>query len=178
MRLTILLAVVLFISIFALAGQAHAAALININTADATTLDTLPGIGSTKAAAVVDYRSANGAFVVIEDIEKVKGIGPVTFSNIKSLITVEGGVSTTQPVAPKTSYQKVQTVGPAFSTSVSPSAHGAQMVTAPATSSSLAAAGAALPAASGGVLSVLTASPLALGILGVLVFSGMALMVL
>ncbi|MHB8710409.1 MAG: helix-hairpin-helix domain-containing protein [Minisyncoccota bacterium] len=68
---------------------AHAATLININTADATLFDTLPGIGPTKAAAIVDYRNQNGPFTTIEDIQNVSGIGPVTFANIESLITVD-----------------------------------------------------------------------------------------
>src|SRR3990167_4025038 len=64
------------------------AALVNINTADATLLDTLPGIGPSKAAAIVDFRTQNGPFAVIEDIQKVSGIGPVTFANMKAQITV------------------------------------------------------------------------------------------
>jgi competence ComEA-like helix-hairpin-helix protein len=82
MKKTILLALV-----FLLPSAAHAA-LININTADATTLDTLPGIGPSKATAIVDYRTQNGSFSIIDDIMNVSGIGPSTFANIKDLITV------------------------------------------------------------------------------------------
>jgi competence ComEA-like helix-hairpin-helix protein len=66
---------------------AHAA-LIDINTADAALLDTLPGIGPAYATRIVDYRSAHGPFARIEDIQNVSGIGPSTFADIKSLITV------------------------------------------------------------------------------------------
>lgn len=64
------------------------AALININTADATLLDTLPGIGPSKAAAIVDYRTQHGPFARIEDIQNVSGIGASTYAQIAPLITV------------------------------------------------------------------------------------------
>jgi len=62
--------------------------LIDINTADATQLEELPGIGPVTAQKIVDFRNAEGAFSIIEDIQKVPGIGPVTFERIRSLITV------------------------------------------------------------------------------------------
>lgn len=62
---------------------------ININTATAEELDQLPGIGPSKAKKIVDYRQQNGPFKAIEDIEKVSGIGPQTFENIKDFITVK-----------------------------------------------------------------------------------------
>jgi competence protein ComEA len=66
---------------------AHAA-LININTADAALLDTLPGIGPAYATRIIDYRTVHGPFARIEDIQDVSGIGPSTFADIKSFITV------------------------------------------------------------------------------------------
>lgn len=62
--------------------------LININTATAAELDTLPGIGPTTAKKIIDYRDENGPFATIEDIQNVSGIGPATFDEIKDLITV------------------------------------------------------------------------------------------
>ncbi|OGG76587.1 hypothetical protein A2950_00430 [Candidatus Kaiserbacteria bacterium RIFCSPLOWO2_01_FULL_55_19] len=80
------------VSLFALAiffpSFAFAVALININTADATLLDTLPGIGPTKAAAIIDYRTTYGPFARIEDIQNVSGIGVSTYADIAPLITV------------------------------------------------------------------------------------------
>lgn len=61
---------------------------ININTADKQTLMELPGIGESKAQAIIDYRTKNGPFASIEDIQNVSGIGPATFENLKDLITV------------------------------------------------------------------------------------------
>ena len=60
--------------------------MIDINTADAETLSTLPGIGPTLAQRIVEYRETWGEFYYIEDIMNVEGIGPSTFENIKDLI--------------------------------------------------------------------------------------------
>ncbi len=62
--------------------------IVNINTASAGELDTLPGIGPAYANAIINYRLTNGPFVRIEDIVKVKGIGPKTFEKLKSRITI------------------------------------------------------------------------------------------
>lgn len=63
--------------------------LVNINTADLDTLVLLPGIGPSKAQAIINYREQNGLFMRIEDIQKVKGIGPGIFDSIKDLITID-----------------------------------------------------------------------------------------
>ena len=61
------------------------AAPVNINSADSKTIATsLAGIGSSKAEAIVKYRSENGPFKSIEDIKNVKGIGSKIFDKIKS----------------------------------------------------------------------------------------------
>ncbi len=62
--------------------------MVNINHATAEQLTSLPGIGTTKAAAIVAYRDENGNFSSIEDIKNVSGIGDATFANIESRITV------------------------------------------------------------------------------------------
>ncbi|MFA6408221.1 MAG: helix-hairpin-helix domain-containing protein [Candidatus Paceibacterota bacterium] len=92
----------------------HADALININTADATLLDTLPGIGLTYATRIVDYRNAHGPFAKIEDIQNVSGIGPSTYAKIESLITV-GDVDVSDPE----SNQVASSTPPAVATSTS-----------------------------------------------------------
>ncbi len=61
---------------------------ININTASVALLDTLPGIGEVKAQAIVDYRNQNGPFLRVDELMKVPGIGPVTYQEIRDLVTV------------------------------------------------------------------------------------------
>ncbi len=76
---------------------ACAAGLININTADEAALETLPGIGTTKASAIIAYRSGHGPFARPEDLENVSGIGPATYANIASRITVAVGAPADAP---------------------------------------------------------------------------------
>lgn len=61
---------------------------ININTADATELDKIPGIGPARAADIITYRESHGGFKSIEEIKNIKGIGDKTFESMKDLITV------------------------------------------------------------------------------------------
>ena len=61
---------------------------VNINTADSVTLQTIPGIGPSKAARIIEYRESQGRFKKIDDIKNVTGIGDMTFENIKDYITV------------------------------------------------------------------------------------------
>ncbi len=61
---------------------------ININTASASELTQLNGIGESKAAAIVSYRESNGAFASIEEIMQVDGIAEGTYEKIKDNITV------------------------------------------------------------------------------------------
>ncbi len=70
------------------AGEAIAEQKININTATVEELQNLPGLGSTVAEQIVDYRNEHGSFQKIEDIMQVKGLGEEAFDKIKHLITV------------------------------------------------------------------------------------------
>jgi competence protein ComEA len=62
--------------------------LVNLNTASAADLDSLPGIGQSLAERIVEYRTTNGPFQSIEDLQKVKGIGPALFAKLAPLITI------------------------------------------------------------------------------------------
>lgn len=63
--------------------------LININTATAAQLDTLPGIGPVLAQRIIDYRQANGPFASLSQLMLVEGIGEKRLANILPLITIE-----------------------------------------------------------------------------------------
>jgi competence protein ComEA len=61
---------------------------INLNTATASQLDSLPGIGPVYAQRIVDYRIANGPFISPEQVQNIKGIGPKTYEKFKDMITI------------------------------------------------------------------------------------------
>jgi len=67
---------------------ASAGAVVNINTAPATELQTLPGIGAKTAARIVEYRQKNGPFKKIEELMNVRGVGEKNFLKLKAQITV------------------------------------------------------------------------------------------
>lgn len=61
---------------------------VDINTADVAELITIPGIGETRAQAIVAYRQEHGAFAQVEDIMKVSGIKNALFEKMKEYITI------------------------------------------------------------------------------------------
>jgi competence protein ComEA len=69
-------------------GSAVAGGLINVNTATATELEELPGVGEVIAQAIVDYRTENGPFTTVDQLIDVSGIGDATLENIRDLVTV------------------------------------------------------------------------------------------
>lgn len=96
-----------------LAGSAFAQEKVNINTADAATLDrVLLNIGPSKADAIVSYRKANGPFRSADQLAQVPGVGLKTVERNKDRILVGGappagrtparpGTQTQKPPAPK-----------------------------------------------------------------------------
>jgi competence protein ComEA len=64
-----------------------ALALVDVNAADQTELETLPGIGPSKAQAIIAWRTANGPFKSLEDLDRVDGIGPSTLANLKDQVS-------------------------------------------------------------------------------------------
>ena len=64
--------------------------MVNINTATKDELKALKGIGDTRAQDIIDYRKKNGDFKSIDDLEKVKGIGPGAMKQIRANISVTG----------------------------------------------------------------------------------------
>lgn len=65
------------------------ASRVNLNTADAAALESLPGIGPALAQRIIDYRTANGPFQTTAEIQDVRGIGAGIYAKIKDSITVE-----------------------------------------------------------------------------------------
>lgn len=64
--------------------------LIDLNTADQSELETLPGIGPELASRIIAYRTSIGSFVSIEQIMDVQGVGEKRFAEMEHLITVGG----------------------------------------------------------------------------------------
>lgn len=69
-------------------GSSAANTLVNINTASADELDTLPGVGPSTAATIIQDREQSGPFTSIEDIMRISGIGEKKFAKIKDYICV------------------------------------------------------------------------------------------
>jgi competence protein ComEA len=61
---------------------------VNLNTADAAALDTLPGVGPVTAAKILAWRDEHGRFESVEDLLDVGGIGEAKFDSIRDLVTV------------------------------------------------------------------------------------------
>jgi len=64
-------------------------ARVNLNTATLAELLTLPGIGETRAQAILAYRAEHGPFTRIEELQNVSGIGPVTYEKLAPYVTVD-----------------------------------------------------------------------------------------
>lgn len=70
--------------------QSNVSAKVNINTASVDVLSTqLKGIGKAKAAAIVEWRTINGHFASLEDVDEVKGIGAGIIAKNKDKIIFE-----------------------------------------------------------------------------------------
>lgn len=105
LRIVVFVAVVITAQAWLLAEQQKAqptktaaadTSVINLNTATAEQLDTLPGIGPKVAARIIEYRQKNGPFKTIEAVMNVKGIGEKNFLKIKNRLTVGTAKPTAQ----------------------------------------------------------------------------------
>ena len=82
-----------------------ASGVVNLNTASAIELARLPGIGPSKAQAILSLRDRMKRFKRVEDIMRVKGIGRKTFRKLRSLLAIEG--STTLQARAKNTKKRV-----------------------------------------------------------------------
>ena len=62
--------------------------VIDLNTADAQQLETIPGVGPVTAAAILEYRAQIGSFTSVDQLLEVTGIGPVTLENMRPYVTI------------------------------------------------------------------------------------------
>ncbi|MCQ9128661.1 ComEA family DNA-binding protein [Corynebacterium amycolatum] len=70
------------------AGASEPSGQININTATATQLEELPGIGPATATKIIDFREKNGPFASIDALEEVPGIGPAKVEALRDVATI------------------------------------------------------------------------------------------
>ena len=73
------------------AGSALASspsAPVDVNSATLEQLETLPGVGPVLGQNILDYRSANGPFSSVDQLDEVSGIGPATLADLRPLVSV------------------------------------------------------------------------------------------
>ncbi len=63
-------------------------AVVNVNKANSAQLQTLNGIGPSKAGEILKYRKSHGSFKTVDELVNVKGIGPKTLQDMKSQVSV------------------------------------------------------------------------------------------
>lgn len=95
----VLVALMLWAGAAAAADPEAARVPIDLNRATAEELETLPGIGAAKAAAIVEARDAQGGFGSLEDLESVRGVGPALMAKLRPLVVV-GGAGAKAPAKP------------------------------------------------------------------------------
>lgn len=70
---------------------------IDLNTANQSDLESLSGIGPSKAQAIIDYRKAHGGFETVDDLVKVDGIGPGTLKKLSKDVKVRSMIKDIKP---------------------------------------------------------------------------------
>ncbi|PMR67641.1 ComEA family DNA-binding protein [Halomonas heilongjiangensis] len=76
----------LLLGLSSMAALAQEVAPINVNTADAELLTELPGVGPSRAEAIIEYREANGPFESADDLVNVSGIGASTVEGLQDQV--------------------------------------------------------------------------------------------
>lgn len=82
-----------FAALLSLMFSITAFAAVNANTATQQELESVKGIGPVKAKAIIDYRTKNGPFKSFADLEKVQGLGAKSLEKLKTELVVTGGAA-------------------------------------------------------------------------------------
>ena len=78
-------------------------AVTDLNSAAESEIATLPGIGPSKARAIVEYRTEHGAIETLEELDDVPGIGPATIANLRGLVSVDAPAAAAEQLVEPTS---------------------------------------------------------------------------
>lgn len=81
---------------FAFMGAAFAGAPVDLNSANQAQLETVKGIGPVKAKAIIEYRTKNGPFKSVDDLQKVTGFGKASVAKLAPEVTVGGATADTK----------------------------------------------------------------------------------
>ena len=101
-RFLLILVLALSLGSAAFAKKKPPAHPINLNTATATDLQQVPGIGPSTAQKILDTRKSYGAFRSVDDLLAIKGIGPKKLEKMRKYLTVARPPSKKQSAAPQT----------------------------------------------------------------------------
>jgi competence protein ComEA len=78
-------------------GATSLSGVVNVNTANVEQLTLLPGVGPTRADAIIAYRKEHGAFKRPEDLMQVRGIGERAFEKLRSHVAISGKTTARMP---------------------------------------------------------------------------------
>jgi competence protein ComEA len=96
MHVSLALILCLYTLLFASAVTAQPTGVVNLNDASAEQLERLPGIGPSRAKAILELRARLKRFTRIEELLRVKGIGRATFRKLRPLLTLDGPTTLSQ----------------------------------------------------------------------------------